>query len=264
MDALADFSDATVAEGYLSRRPKSDWVTTVKRWLPIGMDCRTLADLGCGSGAYGLALKNALKFERLLLVDSSPAVVNRLRESDPDAGTEVIQARADDWEPDGPGVDLLLMKSLIHHLTDWSATVTRLFKYISFDGCIAIQTRTREQAALFTDLEFFLLSFPKVHEAVASRYPTFASISALANQLRAEFVAVSYVDQWTVSVEGHLSRLSRRRGHSLLWQFTDEQLTEIVKLTMARYDTERLSNESLTFRLPTSLFFLIKRRGNGG
>lgn len=80
--------------------------------------CRTIVDLGCGTGHVGEAMLGAERRARLIMVDPawrpSPRLCRRLDENAP-GRWQHLTARAQDLPLDDGSVDLVLLAFVLHH-----------------------------------------------------------------------------------------------------------------------------------------------------
>ena len=84
----------------------------------IGADS-TVVDLGAGTGQFALAA--AAEVRRVIAVDVSPLMLDRLRAKAGEADVECVEAGFLTFEPDEP-VDLVYSRLALHHLPDfWKA-----------------------------------------------------------------------------------------------------------------------------------------------
>jgi trans-aconitate 2-methyltransferase len=76
---------------------------------------RAVVDLGCGAGALFPALRARFPEAAITGVDSSSAMLARVRDVDP--RVTLIEADAASWRPERP-VDLIVANALLHWLPD--------------------------------------------------------------------------------------------------------------------------------------------------
>lgn len=103
-DLAEHFERLTELEG----DPVGDWLATV---LPERGGAAL--DLGCGAGRHAVLL--AERFDRVVAIDSSPAMIEQARATRPRANVDYRVA--DLWEVDG-SYDLVFSSATLHHLPD--------------------------------------------------------------------------------------------------------------------------------------------------
>ena len=97
-------------------------------------------DLGCGTGEGTRLLAERWPEARVRGLDSSPSMLARAAASDAGRGSdpEWIEARIEDWRPDGP-VSVLYSNAALHWVGDHEHVFPRLFDALAPGGCLAVQ-----------------------------------------------------------------------------------------------------------------------------
>lgn len=115
----------------LRLRPAIDLLAQVPG-LPPG----DVVDLGCGNGAVAAALAHRFPGQRLLGIDSSPAMLGQARATG--AYADLIDADAAVWAPATPPA-LIFSNALCHWLPDHPVLFRRLAGYLAPGGTLAVQ-----------------------------------------------------------------------------------------------------------------------------
>jgi SAM-dependent methyltransferase len=228
-----NFERSEIVDWYWKRSP-------CRKWLDLLQDvCRnlypqSLLDVGCGSGIYGRALARVLGIRSLTLMDASPVVVSRLlHEQQP--GETIMNASIEDLATQHIRADLVLAKSVLHHCADRAHAVTNLMRAVQPEGCLVLQTRTREQFLTPTEFEFYMGAFPDLHNKLSLRYPTHDELKTVLAPFSCDVFVLSYVDIVRASVSTYINQLRIRAGNSILFDMSDEQLRSVIEAVSARY-----------------------------
>lgn len=101
----------------------------------------TVVDIGAGTGQFALAVASACA--RVVAVDVSPVMLDRLRAKVVDAGlanVEVVQAGFLSYEHHGEPADLVYSRYALHHLPDfWKAlALSRLHRILRPGGVLRL------------------------------------------------------------------------------------------------------------------------------
>jgi len=110
------------------------------RELGLGRDA-TVVDLGAGTGQFALAA--AAAYARVVAVDVSPVMLERLRAKRDHAGLanlEIVNAGFLSYEHRGPQPDLVYSRLALHHLPDaWKAlALARIARMLSPGGAFRL------------------------------------------------------------------------------------------------------------------------------
>jgi trans-aconitate 2-methyltransferase len=114
-------------------RPFSDLVAAVDHPGP-----RTVADLGCGSGALTTTLLQRWPAATIWAVDSSPEMIDRARSRPAAARLRFILADVEAWRPPAP-VDVIISNACLHWIGDHGPLMKRLAGELSPGGVLAFQ-----------------------------------------------------------------------------------------------------------------------------
>lgn len=112
-------------------RPAIDLLHRIPLELPA-----TVVDLGCGAGNVTQVLRRRWPAARLIGVDSSMAMLERARGTDP--GVEWQLADLHTWAPSSP-VELLYSNAALHWLDDHDALFPALVAMLAPGGVLAVQ-----------------------------------------------------------------------------------------------------------------------------
>jgi SAM-dependent methyltransferase len=106
--------DPSYVEGY-DAKAQTDWADDVERLLALGIGPEsTVVDLGAGTGTFAQAIRPYVG--EVVAVDVSPAMVEHMRAN----GVEAVRAGLLTY--DGPPVDAVVSRNVLHHLPDfWKA-----------------------------------------------------------------------------------------------------------------------------------------------
>jgi trans-aconitate 2-methyltransferase len=106
--------------------------------VPDPPRCRSVVDLGCGTGALTAQLARRWPTAHVIGVDSSAEM---LAAADPQAvaaGVQFVQADLRDWRPDVP-VDLLVTHATLQWIPDHLDLLPRLAGWLTPGGVLALQ-----------------------------------------------------------------------------------------------------------------------------
>ena len=103
--------------------------------MPLRRAAR-IVDLGCGAGNVTRALRERWPDATVTGVDSSGAMLERARATDPDVDWRLGDLR--DWTPEGP-VDLLFSNAALQWLDDHATVFPRLMAMVAPGGALAVQ-----------------------------------------------------------------------------------------------------------------------------
>jgi SAM-dependent methyltransferase len=132
----------------------------VTRWIEqaIPTDVRRIVDLGAGTGVGTFALAGRFVHAKVVAIDASDEMLERVREKALDLGLaeriKGVQADLDtDWPETGP-VDLTWASMFMHHLTDVDGVLKRIHAATRDGGLIVIAEFTDPPRFLPDDLGF--------------------------------------------------------------------------------------------------------------
>jgi SAM-dependent methyltransferase len=132
--------DAEVFGSYLSS------VVGLVKDQAAGRSVRRILDLGCGTGNGALKLAEVFGDAEVIAVDSSPAMLARLRDKAGDRGlTDRVSTVETDldgtWPPVG-AVDVVWMSMALHHLADPEKALAEMYTAINPGGLLALAELT--------------------------------------------------------------------------------------------------------------------------
>jgi ubiquinone/menaquinone biosynthesis C-methylase UbiE len=182
--------------------------------------CKTLLDIGCGTGNYSIQLAEARGLQ-VTGVDVSEKMLSRAREKHPE-GTWLLKPIEEAGFSDG-SFDLILMSYVIHHLKDYPATLTDCFRYLRPGGTLFIVTDSHEQ---FRGSYLDRL-MPRIMEIDLNRFPNIGTLCGILTRIGFKVDVAELSKMKVVSssrdVEGIVEKI-RRRYVSTLTYLTDEEL----------------------------------------
>ncbi len=141
LDEVASAGRENLDEGHVARydaKEDADAADEVLLCQKLGLTAEsTVVDLGAGTGQFALAV--APHCARVIVVDVSPVMLDRLRAKVLDAGltnVDVVEAGFLTYRHDGRPADLVYSRYALHHLPDlWKAVaLARLHHMLRPDG----------------------------------------------------------------------------------------------------------------------------------
>ncbi len=103
-------------------------------------------DIGCGPGNSTQVLHARWPAARLLGVDSSPEMIDRARQTYPEADWQLADAAT--WEPAQP-FDLVFSNATLQWIPGHAALLPRLFGWVKPRGALAIQVPANNDSPLY-------------------------------------------------------------------------------------------------------------------
>lgn len=132
--------DGEVFDAYLSG------VTGLVREQAGGLPVRRILDLGCGTGNGALKLARLFGDAEVIAVDSSAAMLARLRAKAADLGladrVRAVEADLDGTWPSVGAIDVVWMSMALHHLADPEKALTEMHAAINPGGLLALAELT--------------------------------------------------------------------------------------------------------------------------
>lgn len=122
----------------LRLRPAIDLMQAIRGWS--GGD---IVDLGCGSGVMGEPLRGHFSAERVLGVDSSPAMLKKARGTG--SYDALFEADIETWEPPEK-VGMIYSNAVLHWLADHADLMPRLAGMLKNGGVLAVQMPRQNNA----------------------------------------------------------------------------------------------------------------------
>lgn len=119
-------------------RPASDLVSRIS-----GLSPSTAIDVGCGPGNSTRVLKNAFPGAEVLGIDSSPEMVGKASEANPDISFKMCDAR----EIQGR-YDLMFSNACLQWIPDHRTLIPELMRHLNDGGTLAIQIPMNDEPAL--------------------------------------------------------------------------------------------------------------------
>ncbi|AHV98304.1 class I SAM-dependent methyltransferase [Paenibacillus sabinae] len=239
-----DFHDQKNQSTYASREASAKWIQTIAKH--VRLQGKRVLDLGCGGGIYTkeLAQSGAVYVTGM---DFSAEMLDGAAENCRDIpNIAFAQGSALDTGLKDGQYDMLLERALIHHIKDLAACFREAHRVLKAGGTFIIQDRTPEDCSLAGSPShirgYFFEKYPKLLEhEIQRRHYSHDVIDALRQN---GFRLITELSFWETrrSYEdfGQLRQdLLGRTGRSLLFELTDDELSELVdfigqKLTGAR------------------------------
>ncbi|GAA1739105.1 methyltransferase domain-containing protein [Aeromicrobium alkaliterrae] len=110
--------------------------------VPVTAPARVL-DLGCGAGNLTAVLRDRWLGTEITGVDSSPEMIDRARQVDPDGHYEVADVVT--FEPDGP-YDVIVSNAMFQWVPEAFDVITRLLESVQEGGALAVQVPDNQDA----------------------------------------------------------------------------------------------------------------------
>ncbi len=129
-----------IEEGYWWYEGRIIWASKfILNWLEKNhfTDPTYYADLGCGTGGFGLAIKNKFDMEDVVLVDNNPDALNKISKA-ACSNVLALDLETDFSLPFHP--NLITCMDVIEHLKEDDLFLSRLFKILKPGGLLVIST----------------------------------------------------------------------------------------------------------------------------
>lgn len=131
-------------------------VTGLVKDQAAGVPVRRILDLGCGTGNGAIRLAELFSDAEVIAVDSSPAMLARLRAKAADLGLDdrirTVEADLDGAWPLAGEADLVWMSMALHHLADPKQGLTEIFTALRPGGLLALAELTEPLRLLPDDI----------------------------------------------------------------------------------------------------------------
>ena len=227
------FSDAATARTYSDRRVDPSWIEWCRDTIaPEGL---TVVDIGCGGGIYSKGFLEC-GANSVIGVDASEQYIDEARNACPDG--EFYVASCDcTGIPDG-SVDIVFERALIHHLSfdQQAANALEMFRILRHGGSAVIQDRTIDDVVAQDD-QFWIRRelmrmFPRLLDYESKRRPNKEAHSRILSATGFTEVSTSSYAEVRRKYSSALAldeELKRRKGKSILFELTDDELYEYRK-----------------------------------
>ena len=191
-----------------------DWLSAVRRSVPLPPGSR-IADVGCGTGRFSMALAEAYA-SRVIGFDRSTKMLAQVRSRHHNVSFCLADAQAVPLRR--ASIDMVFLSNVVHHLTDLEQAADGFAYVLRPHGFVVVRNYVREQLQDVPYLEFF-------PEAYAASARTLSPASDLeAAFARAGFALLSYRTVEQPVAESPLDYLSKvkSRAYSDLAAISDE------------------------------------------
>jgi ubiquinone/menaquinone biosynthesis C-methylase UbiE len=222
------FSDEATARTYSDRSVDPSWIEWCRE--TIAPEDLTVVDIGCGGGIYS---KGFLKCgaKRVIGVDASEQYIDEARNACPDGEFHVAPCDCTGI-PDG-SADVVFERALIHHLSfdQQTANALEMFRILRQSGSAVIQDRTIDDVVAQHD-QFWIRRelmrmFPRLFDYEAKRRPdreAYARILSATGFTAVTASSYAEVRRKYSSPQALDEELKRRKGKSILFELTDDEL----------------------------------------
>ena len=201
---------------------------------------KDVIDLGCGGGIYVRGFL-ACGAHGVIGVDSSKPYIKEAQQACPQA--QFINASCMDTGLDSQCADVVFERAVIHHLThgELIANAVEIRRLLKADGIAYIQDRTQEDV-LAADPQYW------IRRELLEMYPSLLAFEAKRRPKTEDYCAIlkdcgfSNVDVLTFAETrkvydsaGTLAQaLRQRKGKSILYQLTDDELDAYVERVISQ------------------------------
>ncbi|MCU5653190.1 class I SAM-dependent methyltransferase [Bacillus mycoides] len=228
-----NFHDANNKYTYANRNAHISWQETINNIVDV--QNKQIIDIGCGGGIYTkkLALMGA---KNVVGLDFSKEILQAAKENcNAFPNISFIHGDAHNISFPNETFDLVISRAVIHHLHDIPTFIREASRILKKDGLLILQDRTIEDCIIPGSPEhlrgYFFSVFPKLIETEAQRRPKTTTIQQLLQTYPLQALPIQ--TQWEVrkahdSVEALIQDLSPRTGRSILYELTDNELSQLL------------------------------------
>lgn len=228
-----NFHDANNKYTYANRNAHISWQETINNIVDV--QNKRVIDIGCGGGIYTkeLALMGAAN---VIGLDFSKEILQAAKENCSSfPNISFIHSDAHNIPFPDETFDIVISRAVIHHLQDIPTFLSEASRILKKDGMLILQDRTIEDCIIPGSPEhirgYFFSVFPKLIETETNRRPKTTTIQHLLQKHSLQAFPIQ--TQWEVrkihdSVEALLQDLSPRTGRSILYELTDNELSQLL------------------------------------
>ncbi|MGE6309578.1 class I SAM-dependent methyltransferase [Bacillus cereus] len=228
-----NFHDANNKYTYANRNAHISWQETINNIVDV--QNKQVIDIGCGGGIYTkeLALMGA---KNVVGLDFSKEILQAAKENcNAFPNISFIHGDAHNIPYPNESFDLVISRAVIHHLQDIPTFIREASRILKKDGILILQDRTIEDCTIPGSPEhirgYFFSVFPKLIEIESKRRPKTTTIQQELQKYSLQVVPIQA--HWEVrkthdSVEALLQDLSPRTGRSILYELTDNELSQLL------------------------------------
>ncbi|EJQ42707.1 hypothetical protein IEE_03745 [Bacillus cereus BAG5X1-1] len=228
-----NFHDANNKYTYANRNAHISWQETINNIVDV--QNKQVIDIGCGGGIYTkeLALMGA---KNVVGLDFSKEILQAAKENcNAFPNISFIHGDAHNIPYPNESFDLVISRAVIHHLQDIPTFIREASRILKKDGILILQDRTIEDCTIPGSPEhirgYFFSVFPKLIEIESKRRPKTTTIQQELQKYSLQVFPIQA--HWEVrkthdSVEALLQDLSPRTGRSILYELTDNELSQLL------------------------------------
>ncbi|HDR3886464.1 TPA: class I SAM-dependent methyltransferase [Bacillus cereus] len=228
-----NFHDANNKYTYANRNAHISWQETINNIVDV--QNKQVIDIGCGGGIYTkeLALMGA---KNVVGLDFSKEILQAAKENcNAFPNISFIHGDAHNIPYPNESFDLVISRAVIHHLQDVPTFIREASRILKKDGILILQDRTIEDCTIPGSPEhirgYFFSVFPKLIEIESKRRPKTTTIQQELQKYSLQVFPIQA--HWEVrkthdSVEALLQDLSPRTGRSILYELTDNELSQLL------------------------------------
>ncbi|MEY6552609.1 class I SAM-dependent methyltransferase [Bacillus cereus] len=229
-----NFHDENNKYTYAIRNAHISWAEMVKNITEI--QNKQIIDIGCGGGIYTkeLALMGA---KNVVGLDFSKEILQAAKENCNNfSNISFIHGDTHNIPYPNETFDIVISRAVIHHLQDIPTFLREASRILNKNGVLILQDRTIEDCTIPGSPEhirgYFFSLFPKLIEIESKRRP---KTNTIQTELQKHSLHVLPAQtQWEIrkihdSVEALLQDLSPRTGRSILYELTDDELSQLLQ-----------------------------------
>ncbi|MGG8360265.1 class I SAM-dependent methyltransferase [Bacillus cereus] len=229
-----NFHDENNKYTYAIRNAHISWAEMVKNITEL--QNKQIIDIGCGGGIYTkeLALMGA---KNVVGLDFSKEILQAAKENCNNfSNISFIHGDAHNIPYPNETFDIVISRAVIHHLQDIPTFLREASRILNKNGVLILQDRTIEDCTIPGSPEhirgYFFSLFPKLIEIESKRRP---KTNTIQTELQKHSLHVLPAQtQWEIrkihdSVEALLQDLSPRTGRSILYELTDDELSQLLQ-----------------------------------
>ena len=185
-----------------------------------------LADLGCGTGLFTKAIPHQIKLEYpIVCVDSSPEMLEQIPLN---KTYQTLAMDAMDFASQGEIFDKILIKEMIHHITDKQKLIANLFNKLNVGGILLL-------ILLPPKIEYPL--FESAHKSYEQLQPHYRELEVICEGVGFQ-TEVSMVKYPLSLDKERYFRMVENRYMSLLSMFSDEEISQGIKEMKEKYSEQ--------------------------
>ncbi|KEK23705.1 class I SAM-dependent methyltransferase [Bacillus gaemokensis] len=228
-----NFHDANNKYTYAMRKANTSWREMLQNIIDI--KGKNVIDIGCGGGIYTkeLALMGA---NNVVGFDFSKEMLQAAKENcNTFKNISFIHGDAHHTTFANETFDIVISRAVIHHLQDTPKFLKEASRILKKNGLLILQDRTIEDCTIPGSPEhirgYFFSVYPKLIQTEAKRRPKASYIQQLLTQSSLHPLPIQ--SKWEIrkthdSIEALIQDLSPRTGRSILYDLTDNELSQLL------------------------------------